>query len=139
MRQEDTEHLRLLSIFHFVLAGITALFACFPVIHLVFGFLMFTGALPVRDPNGAQIARIVGAFFIVGAVLVIASLLVLAALVALAGSFLRKRRHHTFCLVVAALACMFMPFGTVLGVFTILVLIRPSVKEAFDQKSATRD
>jgi hypothetical protein len=32
---------------------------------------------------------------------------------------------------VAAIACMFMPFGTVLGVFTIIVLMRPSVKELF--------
>ena len=32
---------------------------------------------------------------------------------------------------VAAIACMFMPFGTVLGVFTIIVLMRPSVKERF--------
>jgi hypothetical protein len=31
----------------------------------------------------------------------------------------------------AAIACMLMPFGTVLGVFTIIVLMRPSVKELF--------
>ncbi len=31
----------------------------------------------------------------------------------------------------AGVACMFMPFGTVLGVFTIIVLLRDSVKELF--------
>jgi hypothetical protein len=31
----------------------------------------------------------------------------------------------------AGVACMFMPFGTVLGVFTIVVLLRDSVKELF--------
>jgi hypothetical protein len=32
----------------------------------------------------------------------------------------------------AAIACMFMPFGTILGVFSIIVLVRPSVKSLFD-------
>jgi hypothetical protein len=36
-----------------------------------------------------------------------------------------------FCLVMAGIQCIFMPFGTVLGVFTIIVLMRNSVKEAF--------
>jgi hypothetical protein len=31
----------------------------------------------------------------------------------------------------AALACTLMPFGTVLGSFTLIVLLRPSVKELF--------
>jgi hypothetical protein len=39
--------------------------------------------------------------------------------------------EYTFCLVMAGVACMFMPFGTVLGVFTIIVLLRDSVKELF--------
>ena len=34
---KDEEHLRLLSIFHFVVAGMTALFALFPIIHLLIG------------------------------------------------------------------------------------------------------
>jgi hypothetical protein len=49
----------------------------------------------------------------------------------LAGRYLSQRRRYTFCLVMAGLACMFMPFGTVLGVFTIIVLLRDSVKELF--------
>jgi hypothetical protein len=32
----------------------------------------------------------------------------------------------------ACVECIFIPFGTVLGAFTILVLMRPSVKEMFD-------
>ena len=32
----------------------------------------------------------------------------------------------------AGIECIFMPFGTVLGVFTIIVLMRPSMKELFD-------
>jgi len=38
--------------------------------------------------------------------------------------------------VMAAIECIFMPFGTVLGVFTIVVLARPSVKEMFELNAA---
>ncbi len=31
---QDLEHLRLLSLFHYVVGGIAALFGCFPFIHL---------------------------------------------------------------------------------------------------------
>ena len=55
-----------------------------------------------------------------------------ATCVAFAGRFLARRKHYLFCLVVAGVtAVMCIPFGTILGVFTIIVLMRPSVKEAF--------
>ena len=55
----------------------------------------------------------------------------IAVCIIIAGSNLAKRKHYTFCLVIAAISCMFMPLGTVLGIFTIIVLMRPSVKELF--------
>lgn len=36
----------------------------------------------------------------------------------------------------AGVACMFTPFGTILGVLTIIVLVRLSVKEFFGQRSS---
>jgi hypothetical protein len=57
--------------------------------------------------------------------------LVFSAFIATAGYFLAKRKNHMFCLVMAGVSCIFMPFGTVLGVFSIIVLSRPSVKELF--------
>jgi len=60
----------------------------------------------------------------------------LAVLMIIAGRFLAKRRHHTFCIVVAAIACLFMPFGTILGVFTLVVLMRDSVRLQFDAIAA---
>jgi hypothetical protein len=36
-----------------------------------------------------------------------------------------------FCLVMGGVECLFMPFGTVLGVFTIIVLMREPVKQLF--------
>ena len=41
----DAEHLRLLSIFHYVVAGLAALLGTVPVIHLTIGILMLEGVL----------------------------------------------------------------------------------------------
>ena len=49
----------------------------------------------------------------------------------LTGRYLARKVHYLFCMAMAAIECMFMPFGTVLGVFTIIVLAKPSVKKMF--------
>ncbi len=49
----------------------------------------------------------------------------------LIGLRLRQRRWWTFCYLSAWGECLLFPFGTILGIFTILVLSRPSVKQLF--------
>ena len=60
-----------------------------------------------------------------------ALLLVCLVLNALSAMFLRQRTHRIFSVVIAALDCLQIPFGTVLGVFTIIVLLRESVRELY--------
>lgn len=127
---QDLEHLHLLSIFHYVVGGVAALFALIPVIHLVLGFGMMAGNFEPGDSVG----RAIGCFFVGFASLAILLGLSFAACMVLAGRFLARRERYTFCLVMAALACMFVPFGTVLGIFTILVLMRDSVKLLFGRE-----
>ena len=57
--------------------------------------------------------------------------LTLAALIFATGRCIARRRRYMFCLVMAGVECTFMPMGTVLGIFTIIVLIRESVKQLF--------
>src|SRR5712671_5278804 len=106
----DAEHLKLLSIFHYIMSGMAALFACIPIIHLVIGLVILL-------PGMASCFVLAG--------------WTLAVLILLAGRFIARRKHYTFCFVMACVECMFMPFGTVLGAFTLLVLTRLSVKELF--------
>jgi hypothetical protein len=129
-QNQDADQLRLLSIFHYVCGGMMALFACFPIIHLVMGLVFMF--IPQKSGDGPPPA-LIGAFFVVIALIIILLGWAIAGLVAWAGRCLSRRIHYTFCLVMAAIECMFMPVGTVLGVFTIIVLIRPSVKLLFDQ------
>lgn len=135
---QDTEHLRLLSIFHYVLAGVTALFSSFGLIHLSVGLMMlFSPDKFMGGGHGEPPPPTVGLMFaLIGGIFVLGGWS-LATAIFLAGRFLRRRKHYLFCLVVAGLSCMFAPLGTVLGVFTIVVLMRPSVKLLFNSDSAT--
>lgn len=124
----DYEHLKWLSIGFFVYAGLTALFACFPFIHLFVGIAMVSGSFD--DGKNAPPAAF-GWFFIGIASVAILLGFTLAVCNFLAGKYLKQQTHYTFCFVIAVINCMFAPFGTVLGVFTIIVLLRESVKTLF--------
>lgn len=128
----DEDHLRLLTIFHYVCAGLAALFACIPVIYLVLGLVMIF-APNVFGPGKDQPPKFVGLLFVGFAAVFIVLGWSFAALLAWAGRCLAQRKHHTFCFVMACVACLFQPFGVVLGVFTIIVLLRPSVKRLFER------
>ena len=127
---QDLEHLQLLSIFHYVVGGMLALVSCIPLIHVGLGVLV-VAAPSFLGPGGQRPPPFIGLLFIVIGGAIILFGWTLAALVIYAGRCLARHRRHLYCLVVAALSCLFMPLGTVLGVFTIIVLLRPSVKEIF--------
>ncbi len=125
--KQDLEQLKLLAIFHYVAAGMAALVACIPIMHFFMGLALATGALGDSDPGTRPVGfgiMAFAAFFIVAG-------WTFAALVAFAGRSLQTHRRYTYCLVMAGIECIFMPVGTVLGVFTIIVLVRDSVKELF--------
>jgi len=127
---QDAEHLRLLSIFHYVVGGMAALFACFPLVHLAVGIVLVSGALK-SAPGEQPPPALVGWFLIAIAAVFILVGWGIAIAILLAGRFLARRTHYMYCFVVAAIECVFMPFGTVLGAFTIIVLNRTSVRSLF--------
>lgn len=45
-----------------------------------------------------------------------------------------QRRFRTLCMVVSAINCVAVPIGTVLGIYSLMVLSRPSVAELFRQR-----
>jgi hypothetical protein len=134
---QDEEHLRLLSIFHYVVGGITGLFACFPLIHLGLGIALVSGVLPIQ-PDRQHMNLLIGWLFIAVAAMLIVVGWALAIAILNAGNCLARRTHYTRCFVVAAIECILMPFGTVLGVFTLIVLSRPSVKVLFESEGASQ-
>jgi len=125
----DIENLRLLAVFHYVVAGLAGLFSLFPLFHVTMGVLLVAGKL--GDPNEQSADRLFGTLFIIMGICMLVIGFAYAACMALAGRYLTHHRNYIFCLVMAALSCAFFPFGTVLGVFTIMVLQKDSVRQLF--------
>src|SRR6266496_3104850 len=121
------DDLRLLTIFHWVLAGLAGLFSLLPMLYVVMGVMMIRGGFGDRNPP----PPFFGWFMVVVGLLMMLFGLGYVVLVTLAGRFIARARHWTFIIVVAALSCAFFPFGTVLGVFTIIILSKPEVKALF--------
>lgn len=124
---KDLEHLKLLWIFHYVDAGMTAVISCIPFLHFFMGLALATGTFPDTDPEAKSIGIVI---MVIAGIFIIAGW-TLAILIAFAGRSLQTRKRYTYCLVMAGINCIFIPIGTVLGVFTIIVLSRDSVKALF--------
>ena len=60
----------------------------------------------------------------------------LGALTAYAGRCIQKRCRKLFVYVMAALNCLFIPYGTLLGVFTFIVLSSVAASREFELTSA---
>jgi hypothetical protein len=140
-KEQGERYLDILAISYYVLGGLTALAACFPIIHFIIGLGMLGFSLVPAWAEGVEGAEsfaflpftFVGVFFTVIAGLMILLGWAYAVCLIVAGRFLAARRRHTFCMVVAAIACAFVPFGTALGVFTILTITQPAVRELFQE------
>jgi hypothetical protein len=129
---KDEEHLRLLSILYYVWGALGVLFSCLGGIYL----LGMSGVLfAVSQRGGDAPPTWVGALMGVLGVVMMVVTLVFAGLSLWTGKCLADRRAYTLCMVVAALSCLSFPFGTALGVFTLIVLSRPSVKAMFNARS----
>jgi hypothetical protein len=125
----DSQHLKALSICHYVMAGLSALFSS---IYLAIGIMFVASASTMSGGSGPPPPEFMGWLFvfIAGCAMLIGW--TYAVLILLAGRFLAQRKHHLFCLIMAGVSCaVSVPIGTVLGVFTLIVLLRPSVKELF--------
>lgn len=130
-RTVDAEHLKLLAIFHFVLAGLAVIGLAFLCLHWFFMHSILNNPAMWEHAKGPPPPKeifivfrwfyvVMGAFVVSGGVVCLVS-----------GFCLLRRRARTFSLIVAGLICLGFPFGTVLGVFTFVVLLRESVAEVY--------
>lgn len=130
------KYLDLLSIFHYVVAGLAFLFSLLSLIYIALGGVMLINPQAMAD--GGQAPPALAGCFILGIGLFVLVLAwCYAGLTAFAGRCLARRRRYVLCLVTAALNTLFTPFGTVLAIFTIIVLVQPGVRELFDGPAAS--
>jgi hypothetical protein len=127
----DSERLQLLAIFHYVVAGVAALCSFFPLLYSVIGgFLLYAAQHPGSNNQEPPPAFLGWMFIVLGAVFFLAGI-TMAICILIAGRCLSRRKGYSFALVMACIECLFVPFGTILGVFTIVALSRESVKALF--------
>ena len=93
--------------------------------------MLYASSHPQPHQQGEPPPAAIGWFFIAFGVFFFLAGLVFAACVALSGKFIARRQHYWFAFVAACVECLFFPFGIILGVFTIIVLSRSSVKRLF--------
>ena len=130
---KDVEHVKLLAIFYYVWGGLTAFFSLFTIIYIVIGIAALSGAMSQNGDMNEEEAQVFGLMFlgmgscglligVVGSILTI-----------MAGRRMSQFRSRVFCLVMAGLSCLSFPLGTALGIFTFIVLGRPTVIRMFEQ------
>ena len=133
MPTDDDKTLDLLAMFHYIVGGITAFFSCFPFIHLFLGISIVSGDfIDSKGAIGPPEALFGWIFIILGATFIIFGW-ALAVCMIIAGRYIKQRKKRMFCFVIAAIECMLMPFGTVLGIFTLINLNKDSVKALFNE------
>lgn len=120
--KQDIEQLRLLSIFHYVMGGLAIPCSFIPLLDIWMQFSMAERGWDLQPID--WLTMIIPATFLLVALL-------FAGTFFLAGYFLSRHRNRFFCLVVAGIDTIFVPFGTILGVFTIAILMRDSVIALF--------
>ncbi|MEO0984602.1 MAG: hypothetical protein AAFY20_03530 [Cyanobacteria bacterium J06639_14] len=131
INQKDLEHLRLLSLFHYVLGGVVAALSLFSLLHISVGLAFLLSPETYSQSDGTEFAAEFGLMFLAGGLAVLIIGLTLALCLIISGRSLAKRKRYWFSFVVACIECINVPMGTVLGVFTLIVLCRESVKSLY--------
>jgi hypothetical protein len=128
-KERVREHLRLLSILHYVYAGLLALGSCGGIAYAGFGW--FVSEIGRRSPQEAAPADLVAGMFVAIGVAMFVLLVAAAVCAYLSAQWLAAHKNRTFSMVVAAIACLSVPLGTLLGVFTLIALTKPEARELY--------
>jgi hypothetical protein len=126
-----SQNLDLLGIFHYVLAAFIFLNSLAGLIFVGIGSIAIAGILS-DQPHDMNIAILaVSMIFFLGPLIFMGLMWTLAVLVITAGKRIGQRTSPGFCLVVAGLECLFVPFGTILGILTLIALTKEETRKEF--------
>ena len=128
-REIDNGHLKALVICTYVWGGLVALASLIPLIHIGIGIAIIAGGLEGDSANPPP--PILGWLFVgfgSGAILLGE---ILAVLNLYSAYKMSRRQARIFSMVIGGINCIQVPLGTLLGVFTIIVLSRDSVRRQY--------
>jgi hypothetical protein len=132
---QDADHLRLLSVLHYIFGGAIAFFSSLALIHIVIGltFISHFQSLDQAGPRSPGISpeafpgALFGYLFVGIGTFALLTGWTIGGLAIYSGRCIKARRKRVFSLIVAGVECLAFPFGTALGIFAFTVLGRPSV------------
>ncbi len=102
---QDKEHLRLLAIFHYVVAGLGALFSFFPLLYTAVGAVfIFAARHGTAKPGEDLPPEFLGWIFAVLGSLLFLMGIAMAICILIAGRSLALRKRYSFALVMACIA-----------------------------------
>ncbi|OGB62284.1 MAG: hypothetical protein A2Y94_00025, partial [Caldithrix sp. RBG_13_44_9] len=132
----DEEHLRLLSLFHFIKGGITAAFSLLGLLYFLFlGFIMKMGNrfnMSSDTYNEELPLQVMSYIFMIGGVIVLLFLLS-GILQLVSGYYLKQKEYRLFSFIIGIIEILEVPYGTILGLMTLIVLSRDSVKRKYEK------
>lgn len=130
---KDRSHLRALVICHYVSAGLSVFGLAFLGLHYFFMKHFFANPEmweKAKEPPPFDPAEFFGMFqwfyLFMGLMMLAGGILTLISAICI-----QRRVKKTFSMVIAAVNCINIPLGTLLGVFTLIVLSRESVAQLY--------
>jgi hypothetical protein len=128
----DASQLKTLAICHYVCGGLEIAFGSIFIFHIVMGVAIARGVFPVATGNSPPPPNWIGYIFAAMGGCAVFFGWSVGILTILSGRAMARRRRRIFSLVMAGVSCAWFPFGTVLGVFTFIVLLRTSVQAMYE-------
>ena len=130
----NEEHVKLLGLFHLISGILTLVYSVFFIFYMGFISIMFNFIGKFENAeygmNGDFPHEI---FTIILSIwgIIIFFMIGFGICKIFSGKYLKEKKNRIFSMIIAALECLSFPYGTLLGVFTLVVLNRESVKELY--------
>jgi hypothetical protein len=137
LRQQiiDEEHLRLLSLFHYIAGGITLFISLIILFEFLLLFVFWEGLMQQygehRYTSNHELDAAIFTIFFYLLLVILLIVITFGILEILSARFIKLRKHRTFSFIIAILNLFSIPYGTILGIMTIIVLSRNSVKDIY--------
>lgn len=136
-RQRITEHLKILSICHYVYAGLATCGSALGLLYIAMGQLFARlgdfASEPGQKPPPPEVLRMFQWMFGIFGGCMMVGALGIAALCFFSARAMSARRNRTLSLVAGGVVCVTGLFGVVLGVFTLVLLLSREAKELYEE------
>lgn len=130
----DNEHLNLLSLFQLISGIFTLAYSVFMALYfgiITFAFIFGDRFDAAENPLNSNFPIEFRTVFISIMVICLTFAIALGIAKIFSSKFLKQRKNRTFSIVISCIECFSFPYGTLLGVLSIIVLNRGNVKNIY--------